>query len=914
MDKTISGLDFENKIFFPLLGKISPEHKWLPVWSHLLDTAGVLEYLLNNWISSSVVENIMKRNDFEGFDRLCIFVALVHDIGKFTPLFQSKLLELLPEFRNKTSDYGFEIPRHKDFLDSNKSPHGYAGEAILLKYGCPQGVAAVVGGHHGKPFDDAEIPEEQLEFYEENFYGLDGEDSSQGELWEKVWQEWISTALNLSGYNTIHDVPDIDVPSQILLSGLLIMADWIASNQSYAPLILSDDKGIYITYPKRVEKICEKIAFPEPWTPCCFFMDDEYFLQQFGFYPNSAQNKIIEAVENSSTAGIYILEAQMGLGKTEAALAAAELLASKYGNGGIFFGLPTQATANGIFPRLIDWAEKQSEDVQHSIRLAHGMAMMNSDYKNLFHGSALQNEDSKFYENKESDKDSGLIVHSWFEGRKQALLSSFVVGTIDQLLMASLKQKHVMLRHIGLAGKVVIIDECHAYDAYMNRYLDRTLYWLGIYKVPVIILSATLPAKRREELVEAYHHGSFEKEAWGWKNTLNYPLLTWTDGNEVKQCTIPVEKSVRKIEIQKIEEDSLITILREGLSNGGCAGVIVNTVVKAQRIAKLLKEVLPDKTIVLIHARFTMIDRSQREERILKSIGKKSLPEQRNNLIIVGTQILEQSLDIDFDLLITELCPMDLLLQRIGRLHRHKNRQRPDLLSLAKCLIMNTDISDNSSVKVYGEWVLRRTAELLPKEISLPNDISPLVQETYRDMSENEDLYTLWLDYRDNLLKKERKADAFKLPKEENLDSNIHGLLDSNIGSGDEIGEAKVRDGEMSIYVLLLVKHKDDTISFLPWQNNGTNIPFDRIPSDEECCEILKQRVQLPRQLSVYNNKDCIDQLEMETMQIFREWQYSNMLKEELVLLLNEKYEGTLCGYKIAYSEDYGLICEKEEK
>lgn len=187
MDKTISGLDFENKIFFPLLGKISPEHKWLPVWSHLLDTAGVLEYLLNNWISSSVVENIMKRNDFEGFDRLCIFVALVHDIGKFTPLFQSKLLELLPEFRNQTSDYGFEIPRHKDFLDSNKSPHGYAGEAILLKYGCPQGVAAVVGGHHGKPFDSAEIPEEQIEFYEENFYGLDGEDSSQGELWEKVW-------------------------------------------------------------------------------------------------------------------------------------------------------------------------------------------------------------------------------------------------------------------------------------------------------------------------------------------------------------------------------------------------------------------------------------------------------------------------------------------------------------------------------------------------------------------------------------------------------------------------------------------------------------------------------------------------------------------------------------------------------
>lgn len=912
--KMISGLDFKDKLFLPLIGKISQEHKWLPVWAHLLDTAGVMEYLLNHWISPSIVAGITKRNKLDDFDKLCVFVALVHDMGKFTPIFQSKLLELFSEFRNLISQYGIEIPRSKDFYDPNKSPHEYAGEAILLKDNCPQGIAAIVGAHHGKPFGGVEIPEEQTEYYEENFYGINGEDSSQGQRWNSVWDEWLSFALDFSGYETMEDVPDIDVPAQILLSGLLIMSDWIASNQSYAPLILNDDKGFRLSYPKRIESICKKMNFPESWTPYCFFMDDEYFLQQFGFYPNTAQRQMIEAVENSSTAGIYILEAQMGLGKTEAALAAAELLASKYGNGGIFFGLPTQATANGIFPRLIRWAENQSEDVQHSIRLAHGMAMMNSDYKSLFHGSSLQNEDSEYCENKEYNKESGLIVHSWFEGRKQALLSTFVVGTIDQLLMASLKQKHVMLRHIGLAGKVVIIDECHAYDAYMNRYLDRTLYWLGIYNVPVIILSATLPSKRRKELIEAYHHKPFEKEADNWKNTLSYPLLTWTDENEVKQCRIPIDTPVRKVEIIKTEEQELTSILKANLSNGGCAGVVVNTVVKAQRIAKFLKETFPDKTVMLIHARYTMSDRSQREETILKSIGKKSLPEQRNNLIVVGTQILEQSLDIDFDLLITELCPTDLLLQRIGRLHRHKNRQRPDLLSSARCFIMNTGSPDDGSVKVYGEWILKRTAQLLPKEISLPDDISPLVQETYRDMDENEELYGLWKEYKDVLLIKERKADAFKLPLEENLDKNIHGLLDSGIGNGDEIGEAKVRDSEMSVYALVLLKSKDDTIGFLPWQNNGSNVPFDRIPSDEECCEILKQRVQLPRQLSVYSNKDCIEQLESSTMEFFKEWQYSNLLKEELVLLLDEKYEADLCGYKIVYSEEYGLTCEKEEK
>lgn len=118
------------------------------------------------------------------------------------------------------------------------------------------------------------------------------------------------------------------------------------------------------------------------------------------------------------------------------------------------------------------------------------MASLNEDYRALFQGNAVTGEDEKF---------SDLIVHSWFEGRKQALLANFVIGTVDQLLMAALKQKHVMLRHLGLAGKVVIIDECHAYDAYMNQYLDRTLTWLGKYEVPVILLSATLPARRRTQ-------------------------------------------------------------------------------------------------------------------------------------------------------------------------------------------------------------------------------------------------------------------------------------------------------------------------------------------------------------------------------------------------------------------------------
>ena len=183
-------------------------------------------------------------------------------------------------------------------------------------------------------------------------------------------------------------------------------------------------------------------------------------------------------------------------------------MASRFGLGGVFFGLPTQATANGIFPRLLGWADTQSEKtLPQAIKLAHGMAELNECYLRL-QGRGVQLEE-------DAQEEHRVQVHQWFRGNKQVLLANFVIGTVDQLLLAALAQKHVMLRHLGLAGKVVIIDECHAYDTYMNCYLDRTLEWLGWYKVPVILLSATLPARRRTELVEAYQQKKAAPDAMG---------------------------------------------------------------------------------------------------------------------------------------------------------------------------------------------------------------------------------------------------------------------------------------------------------------------------------------------------------------------------------------------------------------
>ncbi len=232
------------------------------------------------------------------------------------------------------------------------------------------------------------------------------------------------------------------------------------------------------------------------------------------------------------------------------------------------------------------------------------MAQLNADYLKL-------QQEPVPVKNTVDDPEERVMVHQWFQGSKQALLANFVIGTVDQLLMAALQQKHVMLRHLGLAGKVVVIDECHAYDAYMNCYLDRALNWLGEYRVPVILLSATLPAKRRTELVTAYLNRKTLPDA-PWKTCRGYPLLTWTDGKQVQQTGIPLHTPPRRVTMESMTEEHLPEMLQNALREGGCAGVIVNTVRKAQDLAARLREELPEFEVLVFHAQFLMPDRAEK--------------------------------------------------------------------------------------------------------------------------------------------------------------------------------------------------------------------------------------------------------------------------------------------------------------
>ena len=899
----------------------SASAQWLPFGVHSMDTAGVMRHLLNEWISKGMKDVLERQIGAWELEKLTVFLALSHDIGKLTPVFAARIAVNAPELREKLCSFGLAVQKPESFQNRKKSPHAKAGEAILLRYangGCRE-IASVIGSHHGKP-QEKNLNEDLIEHmtaYWPNFFGLNGSQSEEGQKWEALRRVWLDDCLSKAGYSVLTDLPSLTLPVQALLTGLLIMADWIASNTEYFRLIPLDDDGGKINFEERVQEGWDAVGLPKPWESGEYSMDEDTFEARFGFSPRPVQTSVIRAVQETVKPGILILEAQMGCGKTEAALAAAEMCSQRAGSGGIFFGMPTQATANGIFGRIRDWAETQSEDTLHAIRLAHGMAMLNDEYQSVFRGSAYTDMDNST----EDDFLDGLIVHPWFQGRKQALLANFVIGTVDQLLMASLKQKHVMLRHLGLAGKVVIIDECHAYDAYMNVYLDRALNWLGAYGVPVIILSATLPAARRSDLVRAYLNRKQGGGVEPWETCRDYPLITYTIGDAVKTMSVKLTDPCRKVSLSLLTEADVCAILQEELADGGCAGLIVNTVGRAQTFAAALRNA--GQRVILLHSHFIATDRAALETKILKHIGKDSEAADRDGLVVVGTQVLEQSLDIDFDILLTDLCPMDLLLQRIGRLHRHSRHdpKRPERLQTARCYVIDgRDGELNAGSRaVYGDWLLLRTRALLPDSVSIPEQIPDLVQDTYAEpdaeILQNDILRKAYEAHQRQISHKQGKASAFLLkspPKESRRVKTMLGLLDTDAPDTEAQGEARVRDSAFSVQALVMVRYREDSIGFLPWIC-GNRLSASHAPSNEEGRRIARQRLTLPYVFCVGENGDrTIEELERANKEFLSEWQHSGWIKGELILLLDERLHCELLNYDLWYDRDQGLLYQKK--
>jgi len=690
---------------------------WLPLIQHLEDTKNVILLLWEHWLSRGqkrfIIESMSEKNE-NSAKKLIKFIALVHDIGKATPAFQTKegfinSVDLDFALMEKLEFAGFRGISNLRLASRNDSRHDIAGQYILSKYGVEEDISTIIGGHHGKTIDSS-LTYKNQSAYGANYYQNE-KNSPVNDLWKLSQKKIFEYALESCGYGGAEELPKISQPGQVLLLGLLVMADWIASKDEYFPLIDIVDSSVEEKV-KRKQVGFSKWIKSDKWSPNILNDYMELYEKRFKFKhgPRDVQKRLSEVIANCKEPGIFILEAPMGVGKTEASLVAAEQLAASTGRSGIFFGLPTQATSNGIFTRILDWMNslKEDENDVYQIRLSHGKAQLNGIFSSIASGIDL-------------DGDGGVIVNQWFAGRKTSSLDDFVVGTIDQFLMLSLKQKHLFLRHLGFSKKVVIIDEVHAYDTYMSQYLKESITWMGAYGVPVILLSATLPADKRQEIIFAYMRGKrrlpiAERESLKvMLKTRSYPLITYTDGDEVK-----IEEHFEKIDdknvkIKSIDEENLISEIENLISDGGIVGIIVNTVKRGQKFARILSEYFGDDMVLLLHSGFISTERIKKENELLSMIGKNANRPKKK--IIIGTQVIEQSLDMDFDVLISDLSPIDLLIQRLGRLHRHIN-DRPYKLAEPKMFILGKNDGyefEEGTRSVYSEYILMRTQYFLDK-------------------------------------------------------------------------------------------------------------------------------------------------------------------------------------------------------
>jgi len=901
------------------------DQKWLPLAIHMTDSAGICKHLWKEWLSYPAKQIISKgaatsdgtKISAADIESLAVFLSAAHDLGKATPAFQGKTIFQNPAagqmLIERVEGTGLFI-RH-DLASPNAIHHSVASECILERNGISRSVAVILGGHHGKP-PSLEMLFRNVKAYPENTGFKKAE-------WNAVQDELFAYAEALSGMDpALLRKLRLSVQAQVILTGLVIMTDWMASDEQLFRYKEEFDYPLPELAP-RVKQAWVAIEVPSRWCAPDDWQSFELYKVRFGFTPRPFQQTALKVAATVSAPGLAIIEAPMGEGKTEAALAMTEILAQRFGQTGMLFALPTQATADGIFPRLIKWIKEVSagfDEERHSIFLAHGKSRFNTYYQSLREPSWQVGEEEHSAER--------VVVSEWFSGRKRGLLSDFVVGTVDQVLMGGLRQKHLAMRHLGLVNKVVIIDECHAYDEYMGSYLYKVLQWLGAYQVPVIILSATLPPRRRQELVEAYlgtRRSPVDPASvlLPWAEDERYPLITYTDHGTVQQAVSASSARSCSVMVERLTDLQLKVRLSQLTVHGGYIGLIFNTISRAQAAARELTADYPSAKVEIIHSAYTSLDRSVREDRIQQMLVAGNRQSAPFLAFIVGTQVMEQSLDLDFDLLVTDLCPMDLMLQRMGRLHRHHN-QRPDLLDQPRCLVIDSGKAgfESGAEAVYGLYQLMNARELLPPTVRLPQDISHLVHQAYGPAGvtmppELRDDYAAARQERDDLLKKrESRARVYQILAPDRI-SDLVGWLD-NDHADDPTGQkavAAVRDTGNAVEVILIQKDKEGNFRFLPWVEGcgGQVIPRDAAPDRRTAFTLAGCKVNLPRSLTApYIIDNTIAALESDNLrQIPACWQQSEWLAGELFLVLDIYNNVRLLYYSITYDYVYGLSVVK---
>lgn len=647
------------------------------VWDHGIATAGAVARLVQ--LDDPVVARMAAACDMdaETLWRVMRWVGAIHDSGKACAAFQGRDAAL----GRRVAAMGLAVGGQDPVL------HGARTLDIVERYlrtvcACSSETAWCLGrvaaSHHGWA---PEMP-----------------------LWREVDPQWVMVQDALldewrteTGVSTamLRSVRRIPAWCATAWSGVLAVADWLASAQAC-------DTGM------GVDDACDRLAITPPVT---LPADGGGYA---ALYPNvrwtpTQMQEVVLRVASETHPQLVLVVHPTGTGKTEAALAAADRMQRRLRRGGIYVALPTRATSDAMFDRVRAVITRREPAAVPHVHLVHS-------------GSAPYVTDTAGAE--------GAAAAWYQQSRHRSLLAPYGVGTVDQAVMSVLATTHHAVRLWGLLDSVVILDEIHAYDVYTTTIIERFLMWAGAAGIPVIALTATLPHAQRRQLVAAYG-GAPEAVT----PTPSSVISTRHDG-AANQITLDVP-SRAPVYIQAVPDlGAVVARLLGVIQDGGCAGLVANTVARAQEAYSIARTLAGANTDVeIIHARYPAWRRAEREAGLRERYGP-GVEARPHSALVVGTQILEQSLDLDFDVLGTDLAPADALVQRMGRLHRHARPrppglERPQLYWVAPPLDA-AGLPRWTAQRIYSAYVMWRTWLWLTGREQI-TDVQDWIEAVYTD-------------------------------------------------------------------------------------------------------------------------------------------------------------------------------------
>jgi CRISPR-associated endonuclease/helicase Cas3 len=881
-----------------------------PVVCHLLDTAAVCQQLIQ-LLPPATVNRLEKGLQLDRLGLLAWvpFLAGTHDTGKVSPPFQfqdSDVSELAKQLAGG-SLYDLWFKRPQQVI--GKDPfHGTITACTLPEYlkswitpDLADELAAVVGGHHGI-FPRHEEVQEIIGSNRKRLFHIGDSDKTP------QWRQWRKEILDvLADFCEIADTepPKIcDPAAAVILAGVTTLSDWFASDQTYFPP--AGSKPDLNEYMKGLSLKAENSLTAAQWQKWQPHEQTLKFSELFNNEPRGLQiaiETLMPEIQGQPT--LLIVEAPTGEGKTEAALTVAHWNTSA-DMPGTYIGMPTQATGNALYSRLKEYLNNWYPNQTINYQLAHSASTLHDDFnKSICRLSNIHDRDKQ---------PGGVSAGEWFVSRKRTLLAPWGVGTIDRALMGILRKKHQFLYLLGLAGKTVILDEVHAYDGYTSQLLEQLVHWCAILGSPVVILSATLNSKQRQNLLDAYATGlGLQKPVLP---DAEYPRLTifpykcqaivseLFTRNEL--CDINHNK---EIEIRWIDEAEI-----DGLIEKGPTAIIRSTVKRCQTTADRYK----DATV--FHSRFTQKHRLERETSCLATYGKPDKEDEplRPPSLLVATQVIEQSLNVDFDILISDICPIDLLIQRLGRLWRFKIKHRcvtHRIIYLIKPQISESGlpqfgndvegrkVNNHYRSGVYDRHSLLRTYYILQKYtldkklITLPNDTDVLIEQVY-NLEQNSALELTEIqiqDWSSSLQNYQIWQESIRLKAKEVIIPDF-----KNYTRAENLTNRKVDSDNQSKLVTRLI---DNSMRFILDIGDGEIIK-DRIPKGDEIRQMLLHQVQISSPGLIYVLESSIDKVYIPTT-----WKKVPYLRD--LPILNLSVNNKIDNYSISYDSRLGLIANR---